>query len=142
MKSASVSLEAAGVPSGNTFSAVFDRRLLLIGLWVFAGYYIGCKIGFALTFHRHQVSVLCPPASVLVPRCRVRGMESLGPRQLRAADPDTTIFKCSCGTNSRAVSSNVGDDRNFGPPDGPTFALLGSMRSLCWPVAGQLRCPV
>ena len=82
------------------------------------------------------------PASVLVPRRRVRGMESLGPRQLRAADPDTTIFKCSCGTNSRAVSSNVGDDRNFGPPDGPTFALLGSMRSLCWPVAGQLRCPV
>jgi PAS domain S-box-containing protein len=70
MKSASVSLEAAGVPSvtrnGNTFSSVFDRRLLLIGLWVFAGYYIGCKIGFALTFQPHPVSVLWPPNSVLV----------------------------------------------------------------------------
>src|SRR6516225_12159305 len=70
MKSASVSLEAAGVPSvarnGNTFSTVFDRRLLLIGLWVFAGYYIGCKIGFALTFKPHPVSVLWPPNSVLV----------------------------------------------------------------------------
>src|SRR6266568_7980361 len=70
MKSASVSLEAAGVPSvarnGSTFSTVFDRRLLLIGLWVFAGYYIGCKIGFALTFHPHPVSVLWPPNSVLV----------------------------------------------------------------------------
>src|SRR2546423_322032 len=70
MKSASVSLEAPGVPSvarnGSTFSTVFDRRLLLIGLWVFAGYYVGCKIGFALTFHPHPVSVLWPPNSVLV----------------------------------------------------------------------------
>ena len=70
MKSASVSLEAPGVPSiarnGSTFSTVFDRRLLLIGLWVFAGYYVGCKIGFALTFQPHPVSVLWPPNSVLV----------------------------------------------------------------------------
>src|SRR5437879_382479 len=70
MKSVSVSLEAAGVPSvarnGSSFSTVFDRRLLLIGLWVFAGYYVGCKIGFALTFHPHPVSVLWPPNSVLV----------------------------------------------------------------------------
>jgi PAS domain S-box-containing protein len=70
MKSASVSLEAAGVPSvarnGNTFSTVFDRRLLLIGLWVFAGYYAGCKIGFALTLKPHPVSVLWPPNSILV----------------------------------------------------------------------------
>src|SRR6266404_2682809 len=70
MKSASVSLEAAGVPSvernGNTFSTVFDRRLLLIGLWVFVGYYVGCKIGFALTFQPHPFSVLWPPNSVLV----------------------------------------------------------------------------
>ena len=70
MKSASVSLEAPGVPSvarnGSTFSTIFDRRLLLIGLWVFAGYYVGCKIGFALTFQPHPVSVLWPPNSVLV----------------------------------------------------------------------------
>src|SRR5262249_38909446 len=70
MKSASVSLEAAGVPSvarnENTFSTVFNRRLLIIGLWVFAGYYVGCKIGFSLTFKPHPVSVLWPPNSILV----------------------------------------------------------------------------
>src|SRR5216110_2666498 len=70
MKSASVSLEAPGVPSverkGSSFSAVFARRLLLIGLWVFAGYYLGCKIGFALTFQPHPVSVLWPPNGILV----------------------------------------------------------------------------
>ena len=38
----------------------------MIGLWVFAGYYLGCKIGFALTFQPHPVSVLWPPNSVLV----------------------------------------------------------------------------
>src|SRR5262245_50432893 len=70
MKSASVSLEAANTQpaarSENTRSAVFDRHLLVIGLWVFAGYYLGCKIGFALTFKPHPVSVLWPPNSVLV----------------------------------------------------------------------------
>ncbi len=70
MKGISVSSEAASVQSatrnGNTRSAVFDRRLLIIGLWVFAGYYLGCKIGFALTFQPHPVSVLWPPNSVLV----------------------------------------------------------------------------
>ncbi|PYI58390.1 MAG: hypothetical protein DMC60_13005, partial [Verrucomicrobia bacterium] len=30
------------------------------------GYYVGCKIGFALTFQPHPVSVLWPPNSVLV----------------------------------------------------------------------------
>src|SRR5215471_2797356 len=70
MKGASVSFEAGGVrpsaPNENTRSAVFDRRLLIIGLWVFAGYYLGCKVGFTLTFHPHPVSVLWPPNSVLV----------------------------------------------------------------------------
>jgi len=70
MKGASVSLEAASVQSAarneSTRSAVFDRHLLIIGLWVFAGYYLGCKIGFALTFKPHPVSVLWPPNSVLV----------------------------------------------------------------------------
>ncbi|HZS17235.1 MAG TPA: PAS domain-containing protein [Candidatus Udaeobacter sp.] len=47
-------------------SVAFDRRLLAIGLWVFAGYYIGAKIGFALTFKPHPVSVLWPPNSILV----------------------------------------------------------------------------
>ena len=70
MKSASVSVEATNVQSAaqneNTRSASFDRHLLIIGLWVFAGYYLGCKIGFALTFKPHPVSVLWPPNSVLV----------------------------------------------------------------------------
>ena len=70
MKGISVSFEAANIQSaarnGNTRSAVFDPHLLIIGLWVFAGYYLGCKIGFALTFQPHPVSVLWPPNSVLV----------------------------------------------------------------------------
>lgn len=70
MKGISVSFEAANIQSaagnGNIRSAVFDRRLLIIGLWVFAGYYLGCKIGFALTFQPHPVSVLWPPNSILV----------------------------------------------------------------------------
>jgi two-component system, LuxR family, sensor kinase FixL len=70
MKSAPVSLEARNIQSAaqneNTRSAVFDRHLLIVGLWVFAGYYLGCKIGFALTFKPHPVSVLWPPNSVLV----------------------------------------------------------------------------
>src|ERR1041385_5270592 len=70
MKGTSVFFEAAefqpAARNENTRSAVFDRRLLIIGLWVFAGYYLGCKVGFALTFKPHPVSVLWPPNSVLV----------------------------------------------------------------------------
>jgi PAS domain S-box-containing protein len=70
MKSGSVSFQAADVQSaarnGNTLSAIFDPHLLATALWVFAGYYLGCKIGFALTFKPHPVSVLWPPNSVLV----------------------------------------------------------------------------
>jgi two-component system, LuxR family, sensor kinase FixL len=70
MKRTSVSLEATHVESaarnGNGVNAVFDRHLLMVGLWVFAGYYLGCKIGFALTFQPHPVSVLWPPNSILV----------------------------------------------------------------------------
>src|SRR5215475_14931527 len=70
MKGGSVSFEAAEVQSAgrneNTRSAIFDRHLLVIGLWVFARYYLGCKIGFALTFKPHPVSVLWPPNSILV----------------------------------------------------------------------------
>jgi two-component system sensor kinase FixL len=70
MKGSSVSFEATGVQrverNANGLNAVFDRHLLMIGLWVFTGYYLGCKIGFALTFQPHPVSVLWPPNSVLV----------------------------------------------------------------------------
>ena len=70
MKGVSQSLEAASVQSAarnvNNFSAPFDWRLPVIGLCVFAGYYLGAKIGFALTFHPYPVSVLWPPNSILV----------------------------------------------------------------------------
>src|SRR6266478_5824751 len=70
MKGASVSFEPRDIQSaaldGNGIRTVFNRRLLVIGLWVFAGYYLGCKIGFALTFEPHPISVLWPPNSVLV----------------------------------------------------------------------------
>jgi len=70
MKGISASFEAANIQSavrnGNVRTAIFDRHLLIIGLWVFAGYYLGCKIGFALTLQPHPVSVLWPPNSVLV----------------------------------------------------------------------------
>jgi len=70
MKGISVSFEAANIHSAarpeSRRSAVFDPHLLITGLWVFAGYYVGCKIGFALTFQPHPVSVLWPPNSVLV----------------------------------------------------------------------------
>jgi PAS domain S-box-containing protein len=67
---AHVSFETADLQSaardGKSVGAVFDRRLLVVGLWVFAGYYLGCKIGFALTLQPHPVSVLWPPNSILV----------------------------------------------------------------------------
>src|SRR5438094_2083801 len=70
MKRTSVSFEATDVQSAarnaNAISAGFDRQLLLVGLWVFAGYYLGCRLGFALTFQPHPISVLWPPNSVLV----------------------------------------------------------------------------
>jgi PAS domain S-box-containing protein len=70
MKSISISVEAAGVQSAarnvNSLSAPFDRRLLAIGLGVFAGYYLGAKIGFALTFKPHPISILWPPNSILI----------------------------------------------------------------------------
>src|SRR6187399_3356192 len=70
MKSASISSEATGVQPGasvvNSFSGNFDWRLPVIGFRVLAGYYLGARIGFALTFQPHPVSVLWPPNSVLV----------------------------------------------------------------------------
>ena len=68
MKRALISLEVTGVQlvKKRNSSGVFDRHLLMIGLWVFAGYYLGCKIGFALTFQPHPVSVLWPPNAIVV----------------------------------------------------------------------------
>ncbi|HET9366773.1 MAG TPA: MASE1 domain-containing protein, partial [Candidatus Udaeobacter sp.] len=70
MKGVSQSFEAASVQlaarAANRFSTRFDWRPPVIGLCVFAGYYLGAKIGFALTFKPYPVSVLWPPNSILV----------------------------------------------------------------------------
>jgi PAS domain S-box-containing protein len=44
----------------------FEWRVAGIALCVFVGYYLGAKVGFALTFHPHPVSVLWPPNSILL----------------------------------------------------------------------------
>lgn len=44
----------------------FDRRVAVIALSVCLAYYLGAKIGFALTFRPHPVSVLWPPNSILL----------------------------------------------------------------------------
>src|SRR6201984_1282428 len=70
MRSISASFDTGGVeaPSRNprVWNVPFDFRTIAIGACVFVGYYLGCKIGFALTFQPHPVSVLWPPNSILV----------------------------------------------------------------------------
>jgi len=43
-----------------------DPSAMLTGFLVFVGYYLGARIGFALTFQPHPVSVFWPPNSVLL----------------------------------------------------------------------------
>jgi PAS domain S-box-containing protein len=43
-----------------------DLRLARAVLLVCAGYYLGAKVGLALTFHPHPISVLWPPNAVLL----------------------------------------------------------------------------
>jgi PAS domain S-box-containing protein len=45
--------------------SVFSMKVLLTALAVSLGYYLGAKIGFALTFQPHPVSVLWPPNAIL-----------------------------------------------------------------------------
>ena len=70
MKTVSQFFEVGEVePTARTasrLSKAFDWRSIFIGLGVFAGYYLGAKIGFALTFRPHPISVLWPPNSILV----------------------------------------------------------------------------
>jgi PAS domain S-box-containing protein len=40
--------------------------MIRIGLLVFIGYYLGARVGFALTFQPHPISVFWPPNSVLL----------------------------------------------------------------------------
>jgi PAS domain S-box-containing protein len=70
MRSISAQFEsvASQVPSRNSWvsNAPLDLRTIVTGLLVFVGYYVGAKIGFALTFQPRPVSVLWPPNSILV----------------------------------------------------------------------------
>ena len=70
MKGVSQSFEAASAQPAarkiDSFSAPSEWRLPVIGLCVFVGYYLGAKVGLALTFHPYPVSVLWPPNSILV----------------------------------------------------------------------------
>src|SRR6266404_8028012 len=70
MKSISVQLETAENQSraarAGDWNLPFDSRTVVTGLLVFAAYYLGAKIGFALTFRPHPVSVLWPPNAILL----------------------------------------------------------------------------
>ena len=70
MKSISVQLGTAGNPSRAPrawdWNVLFDSPMIVTALLVFVGYYLGARIGFALTFQPHPVSVLWPPNSILV----------------------------------------------------------------------------
>jgi len=67
MNSPAASFEASDVQSQEDASnAALDWRPLFLACSVFAGYYLGAKLGFALTFHPHPVSVLWPPNSILL----------------------------------------------------------------------------
>jgi PAS domain S-box-containing protein len=65
-----MSFEAAEIqsrsPNAATRSASLEWHKLTTALLVFGGYYLGAKIGFALTFEPHPVSVLWPPNAILV----------------------------------------------------------------------------
>src|SRR5215469_1532000 len=43
-----------------------NRRTVAAGIFVFLGYFLGARIGFALTFQPHPVSVMWPPNALLV----------------------------------------------------------------------------
>ena len=69
MKSLSLQLEAAAnqTPARRAVACnvLFDSPTMVTGLLVFVGYCLGAKLGFALTFRPHPVSVLWPLNSIL-----------------------------------------------------------------------------
>ena len=70
MKTLATPLGLAGPGSRSTTersgAQFFDRRVAGVALSVALAYYLGAKIGFALTFQPHPVSVLWPPNSILL----------------------------------------------------------------------------
>lgn len=55
-----------GKVRGSLWRTSLDRRTLLAGLLVFVGYFLGVKLGLALTFQPHPVSVMWPPNAILL----------------------------------------------------------------------------
>src|SRR5438552_217040 len=70
MKNLATPLELTGYGShpeaDRSRDQFFDWGVVAIALFVFASYFLGAKIGFALTFKPHPVSVLWPPNSILL----------------------------------------------------------------------------
>src|SRR5438094_5022794 len=70
MRRISASFDTGGVQAPSqkprVWNVPFDFRTIVTGACVFIGYYLGARIGLALTFQPHPVSVLWPPNSVLV----------------------------------------------------------------------------
>jgi len=70
MKNLATPLELTGYDShpeaDRSRDQFFDWGVVAIALFVFASYFLGAKIGFALTFQPHPVSVLWPPNSILL----------------------------------------------------------------------------
>jgi PAS domain S-box-containing protein len=50
----------------NSTRMTIEPGTIRAGLLVFVGYYVGARIGFALTFHPHPISVFWPPNSILL----------------------------------------------------------------------------
>jgi two-component system, LuxR family, sensor kinase FixL len=70
MRSISASFDTGDVQASSqnprVWNLPFDFRTIVTGACVFVGYYLGARVGFALTFQPHPVSVLWPPNSILV----------------------------------------------------------------------------
>ena len=51
---------------GVSTPVTIERGAVVAAAWVFVGYYLGARIGFALTFQPHPISVFWPPNSILL----------------------------------------------------------------------------
>jgi PAS domain S-box-containing protein len=70
MRSLSLPFEATEIqsraPRAGAWGTLIGWRKITTALLVFVAYYLGAKVGFALTFQPHPVSVLWPPNAILV----------------------------------------------------------------------------
>ncbi len=122
MKTLATPLGLAGLGSRSrterSDAQFFHRRVGGIALCVFVGYYLGAKVGFALTFRPHPVSVLWPPnaillAALLLTPVRVWWVILLAAfpahlaAQLQSNVPPTMIF-CWFISNSREALMGAG----------------------------------